>query len=1009
MTRRDFFTATAFALAAPPESSAALPLEVTYRRAPAYFAYRSKLQAPDDAPAMSLPSRAPVASPLFAEVTGTVLDSEQLSRGIPYWMARLEAGTGIDIYGNNGLAVGDIDDDGVDEIYVCHPAGLPNRLFRWRDSKLEDISATAGVNLLDDSASALFLDLRNLGRQDLVVLRGSSPVLFLNEGRGRFTLAPDAFRFATPPNGAFTGMAAADYDRDGKLDIDCCSYSFFRSEAQFLYPTPYHDAQNGPPNFLFRNRLNADGTGCFEDVTAAVGLNQNNYRYSFAPTWCDDDGSGWPSLYVANDFGRNNLYRNDKGTFRDVAAEAGVEDIGPGMSAAWFDEDGDGQADLYVANMWTAPGQRVTQTGAFRQRYAGLDDVWRRHTKGNSLYRNSGNGKFQEVGAKLGVEMGRWAWSCDAADLNFDGWPEIFITCGMLTGTKQPDLMSFFWREVVAKTPTGAERSAAYEEGWNAINQFIREGYSWNGGERNVFYWKKRHAEGYFDVGRGSGLDFAGDSRAFVFTDIDGDGALDIVVKNRLAPQLRVFQNRFADVRPRVGIRLRGVESNRDGIGACVTINGGHAQWLAAGSGYLSQHTKTLYFPVGEWAEVVWPSGQKQRVDSLTAYGLHEITEGEGLKLIRRFPRQTPIAPREATADNTPRLHGTWLQDPLPLPDRRRGPGLLVLRENELRQSPDLAAAYALFRRYLFEYRADLELPLALLLNDAGEAVKIYAAVPTPATVAADLKQIARRQALSYPGRALSQPRRDYFKLGAALLWSGYGDYALPYLERVLVDDPANTLTMVLAAQVHREAGRLPQAARLLDEALRLQPALAEAWNERGGLALAAKKPEEALEQFEQALAGRPDLLYALLNAAQTAAQLDRLDQAAAYYRLARAAHPRSADAANGLGLTLAKQGDSREAETLLREAVTLDPALASAGNNLAVLLLRGERKDEAVAALEQGIAQAPADEGLYLNLGRLWVQNGDRAKAADTMRRLLKQNPASAVARKALADLEGK
>lgn len=1009
MTRRDFFTATAFALAAPPEASPAVPAEITYRRAPAYFAYRSKLQSPDDAPAMPTPARTPATSPLFAEVTGTVLDSEQLSRGIPYWMARLEAGTGIDIYGNNGLAVGDIDGDGVDEIYVCQPAGLPNRLFRWSEGRLIDISATAGVDLLDDSASALFLDLRNLGRQDLVVLRGSSPVLFLNDGQGRFTLAPDAFRFATPPQGAFTGMAAADYDRDGKLDIYCCAYSFFRSEAQFLYPTPYHDAQNGPPNFLFRNRLNADGTGYFEDVTAAVGLDQNNNRYSFAPAWCDYDGSGWPSLYVANDFGRNNLYRNDKGTFRDIAAEAGVEDIGPGMSAAWFDENGDGQADLYVANMWTAPGQRVTKTEEFRKRYPGLDDVWRRHTKGNSLYRNVGNGTFEEVGARLGVEMGRWAWSCDAADLNFDGHPEIFVTCGMLTGPKQPDLMSFFWREVVAKTPPGAERSAAYEEGWNAINQFIREGYSWNGGERNVFYWQKRHAEGYFDVGRDSGLDFAGDSRAFAFTDIDGDGALDIVVKNRLAPQLRVFQNRFADWRPRVGIRLRGVASNRDGIGARVSVRG-HVQWLAAGSGYLSQHTKTLYFPAGEYAEVVWPSGQKQRVDGLTAYALYEITEGDGHKLIRRFPReQSRIAPREAPADNTPRLHDTWLQDPLPLPDRRRGPGLLVLRESALKASPDLAAAYALFRRYLFEYRADLELPLALLLNDAGEAVKIYAAVPTPATVAADLKQIAQRQALPYPGRALSQPRRDYFKLGAALLWSGYGDYALPYLERVLADDPANTRTIVLAAQIHREADRLPQAARLLDEALRLQPALAEAWNERGGLALAAKKPEEALEHFEQALASQPDLLYALLNAAQTAAQLNRLDQAAAYYRRARAAHPRSADAANGLGLTLAKQNESREAEALLREAVALDPALASAWNNLAVLLLRLGRKDEAVAALEQGIAQAPADEGLYLNLGRLWVQSGDRAKAADTMRRLLKQNPASAVARKALADLEGK
>src|SRR5437660_3257820 len=154
-------------------------------------------------------------------------------------------------------------------------------------------------------------------------------------------------------------MAAADYDRDGLVDLYLCTYVYFQSEDQYRYPNPYHDARNGPPNFMFRNELGADGSGIFSDVTEAVGLNQNNDRYSFAPVWCDYNGDGWPDLYVANDFGRNNLYKNDKGKFRDVAAAAGVEDLGPGMSAAWFDYDGDGKPDLYTANMWTAAGNRV--------------------------------------------------------------------------------------------------------------------------------------------------------------------------------------------------------------------------------------------------------------------------------------------------------------------------------------------------------------------------------------------------------------------------------------------------------------------------------------------------------------------------------------------------------------------------------------------------------------------------------------------------------------------------
>ncbi|MCP5115313.1 MAG: VCBS repeat-containing protein, partial [bacterium] len=93
---------------------------------------------------------------------------------------------------------------------------------------------------------------------------------------------------------------------------------------------PYHDAQNGPPNFLFRNRFD-ERPGYFEDVTAAAGMDHNNNRYSFAATWCDYNGDGWPDLYVTNDFGRNNFYRNTGGRFRDVATEAGVVKKDPSL------------------------------------------------------------------------------------------------------------------------------------------------------------------------------------------------------------------------------------------------------------------------------------------------------------------------------------------------------------------------------------------------------------------------------------------------------------------------------------------------------------------------------------------------------------------------------------------------------------------------------------------------------------------------------------------------------
>ena len=263
--------------------------------------------------------------------------------------------------------------------------------------------------------------------------------------------------------------------------------------------------------------------------------------------------SGFSSLYVANDFGRNNLYKNEGGRFRDTAAAAGVEDIGPGMSACWFDENGNGLADLYVANMWTAAGQQTVRHKAFPYK---LDKAWIGHTKGNSFYRNLGNGKFASEGASLGVEMGRWGWCAGAVDFDNDTREELLLTCGMLTGPKQPDLMGFFWRQVVAKTPGTATPDAQYENGWNAINQFIREGYSWNGNEPNILYVKQ--SEKYRDASAESGLNFAKDSRAFAVTDLTGDGTLDVLMKNRLAPQLQVFENRCGQVHQRVAFRLIG-------------------------------------------------------------------------------------------------------------------------------------------------------------------------------------------------------------------------------------------------------------------------------------------------------------------------------------------------------------------------------------------------------------------------------------------------------------------
>ena len=208
--------------------------------------------------------------PIFIDVTTKALGQtasykNQMLHGVDHWRTVLDGACGIDVYGNSGLAVGDFDNDGFDDLYICQPAGLPNRLYHNRgDGTFEDVTEQAGVGVLDDTACALFADFENKGVQDLLVVCGGGPLLFLNQGNGKFSLKPDAFKFARPPQGTFTHAAIADYDRDGRLDIYFCLYSYYvgpgpvpLSSSVFRraqWPSKFSDAQRRQCDFQRSNR-----------------------------------------------------------------------------------------------------------------------------------------------------------------------------------------------------------------------------------------------------------------------------------------------------------------------------------------------------------------------------------------------------------------------------------------------------------------------------------------------------------------------------------------------------------------------------------------------------------------------------------------------------------------------------------------------------------------------------------------------------------------------------------
>lgn len=380
--------------------------------------------------------------PMFQDCTEAVLAGnagyrDQLAHGLDHWLDRIEYRYGLDAAGWEGIALGDINGDELDDLFVCQGGGLPNRLFRQNeDGTATDVTAEAGLNLLDSTHSALFVDFDNDGDQDVALAISVGVLFFENDGTGRFELRHHKLM----PDGMPYSMAAADYDQDSDLDLYVCCYSPREANLtrRFLgRPIPYHDANNGSRNALLRNDRNWN----FRDVAKAVGLDENNQRFSFAATWEDYDNDGDVDLHIANDYGRDNLYRNDGGAFRDVAPEAGVDDVSAGMSSAWGDYNEDGLMDLYVSNMWSSAGNRI----AFQDRFHATADArtrafYQRHARGNALFMNAGDGTFEDVSVETGVTMGRWAWCSRFVDLNNDGREEIVVANGFLTQDDPDDL-----------------------------------------------------------------------------------------------------------------------------------------------------------------------------------------------------------------------------------------------------------------------------------------------------------------------------------------------------------------------------------------------------------------------------------------------------------------------------------------------------------------------------------------------------------------------------------------
>jgi Flp pilus assembly protein TadD/peroxiredoxin len=562
---------------------------------------------------------------------------------------------------------------------------------------------------------------------------------------------------------------------------------------------------------------------------------------------------------------------------------------------------------------------------------------------------------------------------------------------------------------VVGKSPQDATPSPAYEHGWNALNELIRSDRSWSGYERNVLYVNNR--DGSFTEASGAlGMDFPEDSRSFALADLDHDGRLEVVLKNRNAPQLRVLHNVLPGIGASIAIRLRGRKSNRDGIGAEVVVQAGamkQSKYLSAGSGFLAQHSKELFFGVGDAVGPVsgtvrWPSGVEQKF-SLPVN--HRVTIEEGSADFAAEPfAASPKAYERAGPSLEPKPPSsqieTWLIEPLKAPalsladlagnvqEIRSLQGGCVLLNFWAVASALSADQLKLFRRkQAATAQSQVEI-IAVNLDDeanVNSARSFAAQEKFPFPVLFATAEAAGVYNIIY--RYLFDRRRD-LAIPTSFLLNREGMIAKVYqgpidFERLLQDVKA-----IPATADDRMRKALPFAGTVYHDAFQRNDfTYGVALFQHGYL-------EAAAASFEQVIAQKPDDPEAYYNLGTLHLRRGDLRQASYYMQQAVKLRSNYPEAWNNLGMIAAQQGQPDQAERNFEQSLAQRPNFAIALLNLGNFYRRQGAFDKAGALLKRALDIQPEDPETNYSLGMLSAQQGQVQSAADYLKKAIALRP---------------
>ncbi|MFN7994027.1 MAG: CRTAC1 family protein [Bryobacteraceae bacterium] len=509
------------------------------------------------------------------------------------------------------VSVVDFDRDGWSDIYVCNSGeNSRNALFRnLGDGTFRDVAAEVGLADVNQSGSgvstgAVWGDYDNDGYEDVLLYKWGRPELFHNDGGKHFTRVTEQ---AGLPKWVNANTAVwFDYDRDGKLDFFLGGYypedvDLWHLRNTRMMPESFEYANNGGRKYLFHNL----GNGRFEEVSEQLGLKSR--RWALAAVAADLRGTGYPDLFIANDYGVSEVFFNEGGkAFREAGKETGIGAAPKsGMNAAVGDVLNQGQFGIYVSN--------ISEEGVLVQ--------------GNNLWMPRAGAaagvRYDNMANAMGVELGGWSFGAQFGDFNNDGFLDLYAVNGNISLAHDRS----YWYDY-SKVAGGNKAIISDAANWPPLDGRSLSGYQ----QKRV--WVNDGSGQFREVAQLVGVTDVYDGRSIALADFENRGGLDAVVANEKGPLL-LYRNAASPENKWVEFLLEGTQSNRSAIGAQVRVfwkGQQQLQEVSGGSGFCAQNQRRLHFGLGkvdgvEKVEVRWPSGKVQTLASPELNRIHQVKE----------------------------------------------------------------------------------------------------------------------------------------------------------------------------------------------------------------------------------------------------------------------------------------------------------------------------------------------------------------------------------------------